>query len=134
MQLAAVLYRRKYALTRHDAVAHAVKNLAMTVTFLANLTHFQNNLSGTQNAAHRQAFEINTGDENVLAKSANLCLAATRIELIHLVRTQQAHLTVPIACVRIAGKSMIGNQRHRCHRTLFRALRFAQAHRLNNAL
>ena len=92
-----MLYRRKNALTRHNAVTHTRINRAVTMAFLANLRQLHHYVTAAHNAANRQLFEVDTAYENIFTEGTDSGITAARIELIYLFRTQQTHLTVPFA-------------------------------------
>ena len=109
-----MLYRRKNALTRHNAVAHTRKNRAMAVAFLANLRQLHHYVTTAHDAAYRQLFEVDTAYENIFTESADSGITAacvkttgkTGVEMEALTGVQIALLTIYDMC-KAVDKAMV---------------------------
>ena len=129
-----MLYRSKNALTRHNAVAHTRKNRAVTVAFLANLRQLHHHVTTAHDAVYRQLFEVDTADQNIFTEGTDSGITAARIELIHLFRTQQTHLTVPFPGVSITLDAEIFFEDNLINRMLFCTLLFTDTYSLDYTL
>ena len=126
-----MLYRRKNALTWHNAVAHTRKNRAMAVAFLANLRQLHYYVTAAHDAAYRQLFEVDTAYKNIFTEGTDSGITAARIEFIYIFRTQQTHLTVPFSGVSITLDAEIFFENNLINRMLFRTLLFADTYSLD---
>ena len=126
-----MLYRRKNALTRHNAVTHTRINRAVTVAFLANLRQLHYYVTAAHDAAYRQLFEVDTAYENIFTEGTDSGITAARIKLIYLFRTQQTHLTVPFPGVSITLDSEIFFEDNLINRMLFCTLLFTDTYSLD---
>lgn len=126
-----MLYRRKNALTRHNAVTHTRINRAVTVAFLANLRQLHHYFTAAHKAAYRQLFEVDTAYENIFTEGTDSSITAARIELVHLFRTQQTYLTVPFAGVSITLDTVVFFEDNLRDRMLSRTFFFADTNSLD---
>ena len=129
-----MLYRRKNALTRHNAVTHTRINRAMAVAFLANLRQLHHYVTAAHDAAYRQLFEVDTAYKNIFTEGTDSGITAARIELIYLFRTQQTHLTVPFPSVGITIDAEIFFEDNLINRMLFCTLLFTDTYSLDYTL
>ena len=106
---AAVQHFGKYALGGHDAFAHGVEYLAMTVAFLADLRNFQQHVMTRNAGSHRQSGKINTVHYQIFSKTAVGDQSAPSLEGLNGLPRKQTHLTVPVARMSITFDAMIFN-------------------------
>ena len=100
----------------------------MAVTFFSDLRHFQQHIAAAQKRADGKGTKVKPVDDEVLAECAGHDVRAPLIERLDLVCTQQADLTVPPACVRIAVDTPIDREMSGMHVVLLDALALACAH------
>lgn len=100
----------KHAFSGHDAVPHRLINLAMAMTFLADLGHFKQSISTAESGSYRQGFEIKAFHQQVFAKSAILYGNAFFLECPHFLIRKEAHLSVPITAMGVTFQPEILNQ------------------------
>ena len=108
--LAAVQYAGKHALAGHDAVAHALENLAAVVALFADLGDLEQYLTAAQTSADRQTGKIKAVDQQVFTECAVLDRRPPCVERLYFIVRQQAHLTVPVACMCVTLHAVIDAQ------------------------
>ena len=101
---------RKYTFPWHNAVSHFMINLAVAVTFLANLCQFQNCIRDPESRPDRKCTQIIAFYDQVLSERPKIHFRTSCPECLDLPKRQQAHLSVPFSAVRIAFDAPVFDQ------------------------
>jgi hypothetical protein len=94
----------------HDAVACYLKNGAMVVTFLTDLSYFQNHVPADKDSPHGKAAKVYALHHQILAKGSMLNFDAPGPEVLNFFIREEAYLPVPVPGVSVAFDAVIGRK------------------------
>ena len=100
----------------------------MAVAFFPDLRHFQQHIAAAQKRPDGKCTKVKPVDDEILAECAGHDVRAALIECLDLICAQQADLTMPPACVRIAVDAPIDREMSGMHIVLLNTLALACAH------
>lgn len=100
----------KHALAGHDAISHLVVDRTMLVTLLADLRELQHRIAHDKARTNGKRLEVETLDDDVLAKRAVLHIGAEPLESFDTLVAEKAHLTVPWTGMGVIFDTPIGNK------------------------
>lgn len=80
---AAVQHLRKYALARHDAIAHCLEDRASMVAFFSDLCQFQHDIVAFKFCPDRERLEIDSFHDQIFTERAVLDLRPPRAEFLN---------------------------------------------------
>ena len=126
---ARLYYPGKDTLARHDAVAHLLIYLAVTVALLAYLRHLKQHVAASEQSSDGQRAKIKALDHEVFAKRAGNNVCSLFVEGSDFIGAQQTYLSVPFTGVCIAVNAPFGCKVCAFYVAFLQSLAFACTHR-----